>query len=52
MENTREQSFLRWLVLGFSVVAVYKLWRVGRKMFWIALGFGWVAYWTGGWRFF
>ncbi|MGH8107007.1 MAG: hypothetical protein ACREO1_02095 [Arenimonas sp.] len=52
MENTKEQSILRWVVLGLSVLAVYKLWQTGRKMLWTAFGIGWVVYWTGGWHFF
>lgn len=52
MENTKEQSILRWVVLALSVFAAYKLWRAGRSMFWIVFGIGWVVYWTGGWPFF
>ena len=52
MENTREQSILRWVVLALSAFAAYKLWQAGRSMFWTVFGIGWVFYWTGGWPFF
>lgn len=52
MENSNEQSLLRWVVLGLSALVVVKLWQSARDFFWAAFGIGWVMYWTGGGPFF
>lgn len=52
MENSNEQSLLRWVVLGLSALVVAKLWQSARDFFWTAFGIGWVLYWTGGGPFF
>jgi hypothetical protein len=52
MQNTNEQSILRWVVLAVSILAVAKLWQSARNLFWTAFGVGWVLYWTGGLSFF
>ena len=52
MENSNEQSILRWVVLAVSALAVVKLWQSARKLFWTAFGIGWVLFWTGGGPFF
>ncbi|MGH8050146.1 MAG: hypothetical protein ACREPB_05750 [Arenimonas sp.] len=52
MENTKEQTLLRCVVLGLGALAVVKLWQSARHFFWTAFGIGWVLFWTGGGPFF
>jgi hypothetical protein len=45
----QQTSVFQWVMLALAVMAAWKIWKAARTVFWTAVGFAWVTYWTGGW---